>query len=101
MKRPEKWLPVIDPDRCSGCGICLNLCAPACLGIPIDRSVLQYPGDCSSDGLCVRACLQGAIEMQWVPCEARPNRGQWRDRSRTAGAAAARLASRAPRWNRE
>ena len=77
MSRAAKWLPIIDSKRCSGCGMCVNLCAPACLGIPLDRSVLRYPGDCNSNGLCVRVCPQGAIEMGWVPCEGVPTRGRW------------------------
>ena len=82
MKSAEKWLPIVDPDLCSGCGSCVNLCAPACLGIPLDCAVLQYPGDCNSDGLCVRVCPAGAIEMGWVACEGSQTRGEWLPRKR-------------------
>jgi NAD-dependent dihydropyrimidine dehydrogenase PreA subunit len=90
MKSMEKWLPVINSAQCSGCGICVSLCAPACLGIPAGYSVLQYPGDCNSDGLCIRKCPQGAIEMQWTLCEVQMNRGIWRDRTQPASAPEAR-----------
>jgi 2-oxoglutarate ferredoxin oxidoreductase subunit delta len=78
MKRAEKWLPVIDSDLCSGCGVCANFCARDCLEIPLDCSVLRRPSDCTSDGLCARVCPQGAIEMGWVACEELQTRGHWR-----------------------
>jgi NAD-dependent dihydropyrimidine dehydrogenase PreA subunit len=74
----DKWLPIIDTDRCSGCGACVNLCAPVCLGIPVDHAVLEYPDVCKSEGRCVRICPQGAIRMGWVPFEGAPRRGQFR-----------------------
>ena len=82
MTGEHKWLPIIAPERCSGCGSCVNLCAPACLGIPVDFAVLRWPGECNSDGLCARVCPQGAIEMGWMPCEGAQTRGQWRHRVR-------------------
>jgi NAD-dependent dihydropyrimidine dehydrogenase PreA subunit len=78
MKIAEKWLPIIDPERCTACGACVNLCAPACLDIPIDHAVLEHAADCKSEGLCVRVCPQGAIEMGWLPAEGPQSRGQWR-----------------------
>jgi NAD-dependent dihydropyrimidine dehydrogenase PreA subunit len=75
MKIAEKWLPIVDFDRCSGCGACVNFCATSCLGMNGDRAVLENADKCTSDGRCVRICSQGAIEMRWVALEGDRSRG--------------------------
>jgi NAD-dependent dihydropyrimidine dehydrogenase PreA subunit len=74
----DKWLPIIDADRCSGCGTCVELCGPACLGVPVDHAVLEYPDVCKSEGRCVRVCPERAIRMEWVPFEGKSRRGLFR-----------------------
>lgn len=70
MKPAEKRLPVIDPERCSGCGTCVIFCPPAALQIPMDQAVLAFPDACKSEGRCVQVCPQGAIQMEWVAVDA-------------------------------
>jgi len=74
----DKWLPIIDSERCSGCGACVRLCGPVCLGVPADHAVLEYPDVCKSEGRCVRNCPQGAIRMGWVAFEGKGHRGLFR-----------------------
>jgi NAD-dependent dihydropyrimidine dehydrogenase PreA subunit len=78
MKIGEKWLPIIDFERCSGCGACVNFCAAGCLGMAADRAVVENARNCKSDRRCVRICSRGAIEMGWVALDGDRSRGQWR-----------------------
>jgi len=69
----------IDPEPCTGCGICVELCPMDVIrlnssaGTP--RAVIQYLRDCQSCALCESGCPEGAI---WVlPCFERPIITAW------------------------
>jgi len=62
--------PVILPDRCTSCGICVERCRFRALslgpeGLRLDRFA------CEGCGLCARVCPSGAIEMREQVC------GEW------------------------
>jgi len=68
MDAPRKALPEIHPERCTGCGWCVAVCAPHVLSLQtqegIKRSVLHGPEDCTGCALCAVRCPFQAIDMR-------------------------------------
>lgn len=75
---PYKWLPVIDEDLCTGCGQCVEACAPKCLYIVDGVATLLCADACPSDEHCVSACPERAIGMQWIPTRGNRSLGKWK-----------------------
>ncbi len=73
-----KWLPVIVEDACTGCGLCVAACGPACLETQNLVAILTRPEDCGSEEHCIRACPEDAIHMAWLPSEGDRSLGCWR-----------------------
>ena len=69
--KPAKALPLIHPDRCTGCGRCIGACPPRVLWLEADgpngmgrkRSVLHDAPGCTDCAKCAVACPFDAIEM--------------------------------------
>lgn len=61
------WLrPVIDTDKCNGCGLCAMNCKAACIepkGHVIDMSRCVVCGD------CIEKCKKGAISYKHASCK--------------------------------
>jgi NAD-dependent dihydropyrimidine dehydrogenase PreA subunit len=55
----------IDPDRCSGCATCVDVCFRDAIRWGDDEStpILAYPDDCEVCCVCERACPEGALEI--------------------------------------
>lgn len=68
MPSPAPPLPLIHPDRCTGCGWCVASCDLNLLSLQVQqhrkRSTLADPSACTGCSRCARRCLFGAIEMQ-------------------------------------
>lgn len=77
MKPTHKWVPVIDEDKCSGCGLCVTACGPACLEMSDAIAVLILPEACGSEEHCIGACESDAIRMAWLPWTGDISRGKW------------------------
>lgn len=62
-KPRERWYPVIDRDRCSGCLECLNFCLFGVYGTDADDDILIEQPDACRPGCpaCSRICPEGAI----------------------------------------
>jgi Na+-translocating ferredoxin:NAD+ oxidoreductase RNF subunit RnfB len=73
-----KWLPVIDEDLCTGCGLCVAECNPNCLAVVKGIAMLICAQTCGSEEHCIEACPEDAIHMQWIRTKGDTNVGQWR-----------------------
>ncbi len=68
---PAKALPTIDPQRCTGCGWCVAVCAPHVLSLHVQgkqawgpkRSQLHDAAACTGYALCAVRCPFDAIRM--------------------------------------
>ncbi|MBS0291486.1 MAG: 4Fe-4S binding protein [Proteobacteria bacterium] len=71
MNAPRKALPVIDLERCTGCGWCVAVCAPHVLSLQVQgesswgakRSTLHDAEGCTGCALCALRCPFDAIRM--------------------------------------
>jgi Pyruvate/2-oxoacid:ferredoxin oxidoreductase delta subunit len=64
-RRPR--LPVVDTQRCTGCGRCVGACAPQLLSLEVQHwkkhAVLQGAERCTGCSLCALRCPFDAIRM--------------------------------------
>lgn len=60
-----KLLPSIDADRCGGCERCVVGCPRECLELIDGIAVLRRAKACLGEGLCVSACGERAIRLEW------------------------------------
>ena len=72
-----KWLPVVNAEKCDGCGKCVEACGPRCLAIINQLAVLTEAERCGSEEHCIEPCPQKAIRMEWLPWEGDEARGKW------------------------
>ena len=56
-------LPIMELERCSGCGDCVATCPTGALELRADRAVLARPEECAYCGDCETLCPQGAITL--------------------------------------
>ena len=57
------FLPVIDQDKCSGCGICELFCPDSSIEIKEKRYTINLYY-CKGCGICAKECPRLAITMQ-------------------------------------
>lgn len=77
----KKWVPVVFPDRCTGCGLCVEACGPQCLEIEDGIAVLVRPDACGSEEHCIPVCRDDAIRMRWVAMDGDKKVGRWTGKS--------------------
>lgn len=63
----EPLIAVVDSERCSSCGRCIDICPFGAAGWKDNRGVpVAYinPAECKGCGLCSSSCLSGAIHVK-------------------------------------
>jgi predicted Fe-Mo cluster-binding NifX family protein/ferredoxin len=58
----RRLVAVVDADRCSGCGLCVQVCAAG--AITVNGAAKIDVGKCTACGQCVAQCPQGAIVLR-------------------------------------
>lgn len=56
--------PVVDLDRCAGCGECVKVCPPSALYLRGNRVFID-PAKCIGCATCIAVCERGAIDVNW------------------------------------
>lgn len=59
-------LPVINEDRCTGCGICVSLCPTTTLALREQRAILAAPERCTYCSACEDVCPEDAIALPFL-----------------------------------
>ena len=54
----------LDPERCSGCGICLEVCPRSVLGHSNGTVAIVDRDACMECGACARNCPTGAVTVK-------------------------------------
>ena len=59
---PASWpLPIITLQRCTGCGLCAELCPTSAVEVIRQKAVIVRPADCTFCEVCESYCPEGAI----------------------------------------
>lgn len=69
----DRPIPIIDPQRCDACGLCVRACPTKALELLDGKTVVANPLACEYSGLCEAVCPTRAItrpfEIVVVPAE--------------------------------
>jgi len=57
-------IPVIDKEKCTGCGICTEICPPDAISIINDKAFIEKEF-CEECGFCAPSCPSGAIRIEF------------------------------------
>ncbi len=57
----EQPVPLIDPTRCDGCGLCVRVCPTGALAVKDGKAIVATPEACNYTGLCEAICPTRAI----------------------------------------
>jgi heterodisulfide reductase subunit A len=61
----EGKVAAVDPSRCSGCGVCVDLCAYKAIDLdPILRGAVVNEATCKGCGTCAATCRSGAMDLK-------------------------------------
>ncbi|MDD1667836.1 MAG: DUF362 domain-containing protein [Methanomicrobiales archaeon] len=57
--------PVVVPEKCRGCGTCVEVCPEGALSLVNEKARLD-PETCDGCGECMAVCLQSAFDFDWL-----------------------------------
>lgn len=60
-KEKDMPRPIIDPEECSGCGICVDACPEGVLELVDEVAEPVNEDDCTGCATCMEECPMGAI----------------------------------------
>ena len=63
LKQPPKYVSSIDPERCSECSICADVCPHGAAQTGEDHSTVD-PAFCQACGLCAASCPSHAAQLR-------------------------------------
>lgn len=69
----DQWLPIIDSNRCTGCGECIAQCPTEALERRNGKAALVHPHLCIYCADCETLCPVGAIQLPYLICKLDPN----------------------------
>ena len=55
--------PVVDKEKCIGCGTCVSVCPQGVLELKDDKAEVVKPEECIGCRSCEAACPEGAITV--------------------------------------
>ena len=55
--------PVVDPEKCNGCGNCVEICPSEVYEIEEEKSNPNRPEDCIECWACVSQCPMESIQL--------------------------------------
>ena len=61
LQSPSWPLPIINLRRCTGCGLCEQLCPTGAVEVQAGKAAIVRPADCSFCDVCESYCPEGAI----------------------------------------
>lgn len=62
MNHPnQRPIPLIDPHRCDGCGLCVRVCPVKALGLKNGKAHVIDPQACIYSDICESICPMQAI----------------------------------------
>lgn len=69
MNRPFTYLAGVatlqlEPDKCVGCGLCLEVCPQAVLRLQDSKAIIAELDACMECGACMTNCPTGALWVQ-------------------------------------
>jgi NAD-dependent dihydropyrimidine dehydrogenase PreA subunit len=61
----DEWMmyPVVDSEKCNGCGNCAEICPSEVYEIQEEKSNPIRPEDCIECGACVNQCQTESIQL--------------------------------------
>ena len=56
--------PIVNPDKCNGCGNCVEICPSEVYKLESDKSKTVRPEDCIECWACVTQCPAESIQLR-------------------------------------
>lgn len=76
----------IDDDRCSGCGVCIEVCPHKVITLKDRKAIVKTLDACMECGACRMNCPTGAIDVQaGVGCASAIFRGMFTGKEPSCG----------------
>lgn len=62
----DRPVPIIDAERCNGCGLCVRVCPTGTLALQRGRAIVAQPAACEYAGVCELICPVQAIQRPFL-----------------------------------